>query len=78
MAMNLWPVTCDTRQIDKIEKIQWDSEENGLDFKISNWATWITCFTCFTLHLLTASFLCIFYEIKNLKNNVVKVRIRKS
>ena len=60
-------------QMDDIERIQRGFKKYDFDFKISNWATRITCFTCSTFLLLTASFLCIFYEIENLKKNFVKV-----
>ena len=62
-------------QIDVIERIQRSFQEYDFNFKISNWATRITCFTCSAFLLLTVSFLRIFYEIGNLKKNIVEVRI---
>ena len=64
-------------RIEEIKKIQRRFEEYDFDFDILNWVIRITCFTCSGFFLLTASFLRIFYAMKNLKKILVKVRIRK-
>ena len=63
---NTWSVISRI-QIDEIKKIERGFKEYNFDFIILNWTTRITCFTCSTFLLSTPSFLCIFYEIKNLR-----------